>query len=553
MQIDQLLELPPLERVIRDRLGKLPKDLEKAYDEIYAEIQTQEKGVREIADRAFQWVMCSCTPLSTAQLIAAVCQDPETDTVNSVDDMDMDIILSACHNLLVVDPQLKVCRFSHLSVQEYFESRLWRQSEANGTVAKVCLSLLNDLIRHDRSRQSRHDEGVGEEEEEKEEEEEEEEDEEDITGIVRYAMFHWQTHVQRYREENIDTSLAALLKQFLGSTNESGPAYRNWHRMTTEYLWRNRHRNTIPIPLQAKYEQLIPSSMASFALCSFGFHEILSDWWESGCINTEDKNRKGETLLQLAAAGGFVSITEELLKRGADVNAQSEDYGSALMAASAEGHDAIVKLLLKAQADVNAQGGCYGGALVAASHSGHDTSVKLLLEAGADVNMQGGHYGSALQAASLQGNETNMKLLLEAGADVNMQGGHYGSALQAASRWSNDTSVKLLLEAGADVNMQSGYYGSALQAASRQGNDTSVKLLLEAGADVNMQGGTYGSSLQAASYQGDDTTVKLLLEAGADVNMQGGYYGNALRAASRKDNDAAVKLLLKAGAVKSQE
>jgi hypothetical protein len=89
LQIDQLLDLPPLERVIRDRLGKLPKDLEKAYDEIYARIQAQDKRVIEIADRAFQWVMCSCAPLSTAELIAAVCQDPDTDTVNPADDMDI--------------------------------------------------------------------------------------------------------------------------------------------------------------------------------------------------------------------------------------------------------------------------------------------------------------------------------------------------------------------------------------------------------------------------------------------------------------------------------
>src|ERR1700734_1595385 len=119
LQIDQLLDLPPVERVIRDRLGKLPKDLEKAYDEIYANIKAQDERVVQIANRAFQWIMCSCTPLSRTELIAAVCQDPEMDTINSVDDMDLDIVLSACHNLLVVDPQLQVCRFSHLSVQEY--------------------------------------------------------------------------------------------------------------------------------------------------------------------------------------------------------------------------------------------------------------------------------------------------------------------------------------------------------------------------------------------------------------------------------------------------
>jgi ankyrin repeat protein len=542
------LKLPALERVIRDRLGKLPKNLEKAYDEIYAKIEAQEKDVREIADRAFQWVMCSCTPLSTAELIAAVCQDPETDTVNSVDDMDMATILSACQNLLVVDSQLDVCRFSHLSVQEYIENRLWSQSQANATVAKVCLSLLNDPIQLVRARQSPLWNKCEGDEEDEEDEDKSENEKEDITGIVRYAMLHWPTHVQRHGEENIDTRLATLLKQFLGSMKESAPAYRAWHRMTCDYFLDNLGKDAkYDLPLYFTYQELIPSSTASFAICRFGFHETLSDWWESGCVNVEERNHRGKSLLQLAAAGGFASVAEELLKMGADINALGADPSSALAAASYFGKDTIVKLLLEAGADVNVQGGYFGSALQAVSHTSNDTIVKLLLEAGADINVQGGYFGSALQAASYTGDDTAVKLLLEAGADVNVQGGYFGSALQAASR-GNDTTVKLLLEAGADVNAQGGHYGSALQAASNGGNDTIVKLLLEAGADVDAQGGFLGSALQAASSKGNDTTVELLLEAGADVNAQGGHYGSALQAASYCGNDAIVKLLLEAGA-----
>lgn len=145
LQIKQLLELLPLECDIRERLGKLPDSLDKAYDEIYAKIRARKGIAPEIANRAFQWVMCSCTPLSSAKLVAAVRQDPETDAITSVD-INMSIVLDACHNLLVVDQQLGVCRFSHLSVQEYFENHHWNRSQANGLVAKVCLSLLNDPI-----------------------------------------------------------------------------------------------------------------------------------------------------------------------------------------------------------------------------------------------------------------------------------------------------------------------------------------------------------------------------------------------------------------------
>lgn len=93
-------------------------------------------------------IMCSAAPLSSATLVAGVCQDPDTDLVNPVD-IDIDVVLDACQNLLVVDSQLDICRFSHLSVQEFLEKH-WSYQEANGLIAKVCLSLLNDPVEQER-------------------------------------------------------------------------------------------------------------------------------------------------------------------------------------------------------------------------------------------------------------------------------------------------------------------------------------------------------------------------------------------------------------------
>ena len=127
MQINQLLVLGP-PKDIRKRLGKLPKSLKEAYDEIYTTIQAQEGSMPDIANRAFQWVMCSYRPLSPKELVAAVCQDPDKDDVEDID-IDINIVLSACQNLLVVDENRYVCRFAHLSVQEYFEQYHWKSSE----------------------------------------------------------------------------------------------------------------------------------------------------------------------------------------------------------------------------------------------------------------------------------------------------------------------------------------------------------------------------------------------------------------------------------------
>lgn len=67
-------------------------------------------------------------------------QDPDTDEIDEVD-ININTVYGACQHLFIVDPELNVCRFSHLSVGEYFET-LWRTCRADCLVGKVCLSFL---------------------------------------------------------------------------------------------------------------------------------------------------------------------------------------------------------------------------------------------------------------------------------------------------------------------------------------------------------------------------------------------------------------------------
>src|SRR5260221_14633465 len=70
--------------------------------------------------------------------------------------------------------------------------------------------------------------------------------------------------------------------------------------------------------------------------------------------------------LYYASLAGLQDVSEHLLQKKPDVNAQGGEYGNALQAASSGGHEAIVELLLEKKADVNAQGGEYGNSLQAA-------------------------------------------------------------------------------------------------------------------------------------------------------------------------------------------
>jgi hypothetical protein len=376
LQIHQLLDLD-LPKDIRNRLGKLPENLKEAYDEIYKTIQAQKGSKPDIANRAFQWIMCSFRPLSPGELVAAVCQDPDNDDPEEMD-INIHVVLSACQNLLDVDENGHVCRFAHLSVQEYFEQHHWNSSQTNDLVAKVCLLLLNHpdywkkkssiIWYHGRLQRGTQDKNSPQNHQ--------------PSNLLQYARNYWPTHVQSHDAIPADGRLSTLLKRFLGSMNESVPAYQSWYTMLKEE--EEKEWEEADTLLHHHFHELRPSTLASLAICMFGFYNVLPGWWELGFINIEQRNESGHPLIALGAVGGSYAVVNKLLlSKGADINAQGGRYGNALQAASEQGHDKIVELLLSKGADVNAQGGRYGNALQTASLYGYDKIIKILLEKGA--------------------------------------------------------------------------------------------------------------------------------------------------------------------------
>ncbi|KZL79783.1 hypothetical protein CI238_02047 [Colletotrichum incanum] len=102
LQIKQILELRNI-AAIQDRLGKLPKSLKESYDILYQNIEILHPQEKQLADRAFQWVLCAYRPLKTEELILAVCVNSEEDEVPRSTDIDQDVVLELCQNLLIID------------------------------------------------------------------------------------------------------------------------------------------------------------------------------------------------------------------------------------------------------------------------------------------------------------------------------------------------------------------------------------------------------------------------------------------------------------------
>jgi ankyrin repeat protein len=126
--------------------------------------------------------------------------------------------------------------------------------------------------------------------------------------------------------------------------------------------------------------------------------------------------------LQIAVDEGDLEVFRLLLNRGADINAQGGNSGSAVSTAARE-HNTMLKELLEHGADA-ALGGSV--ALVSAARYANNEAISILLDHGADLHCQEGVAGRALHVAAKEGNVSTVKLLLDRGADVNAFGGEYG-------------------------------------------------------------------------------------------------------------------------------
>ncbi|RFU32262.1 hypothetical protein B7463_g4088, partial [Scytalidium lignicola] len=443
-----------LEKDIQGRLRRLPRNLKDAYDDIYKSIP---KDGRQIADRALQWVMCAYRPLSTKELLPAVCQDIDEDEIQHPGDLDEDLLLEYCRNLLVINPSRKVWTPSHLSVIEYFENHLWDQQQANYLVACSCLLLLNSAYSYSNgsNRHEKYGENYGGDADDKSNNDMATYNSKYnfLSGLIRYATWCWMVHVKICDQVIRNQRLSVLLKQSLGSPMDSSIVYRNWYReVSGTYGFLAPRAPRFPF----HFSELEQDSSAS-AICGFGFYTILPHWWDTPWREVISKDETNCRLLHFAAIAGSVSICERLISWGINVNSQVNvtRYGSPMIAAAHLGDMEVVQLLLEHGADVNAQiqVGEYGSALIAGARGGNEKIVQLLLEHKADVNaqIQTGEYGNALIAGAYEGNEKITQLLLKHGADVNAQDqvGCDGTALKAAKLEGTKDIVDLLLQYGA--------------------------------------------------------------------------------------------------------
>eukprot|EP00884_Botryococcus_braunii_P020526 jgi/Botrbrau1/7157/Bobra.0143s0029.1 len=148
---------------------------------------------------------------------------------------------------------------------------------------------------------------------------------------------------------------------------------------------------------------------------------------------------------------GCVEALEELLGRGAAIEAQDEEDWVPLHYAAQAGHPSTVKCLLQrgaSAAPITLDGDT---PLHFAATHGHGDVVELLVDAGADVDVQNGNGQTPLHEATVHGQFDVVQQLLTMGARVDMRTNEGDTALHKAARWNQIKIAALLLDYAADT------------------------------------------------------------------------------------------------------
>ena len=188
-----------------------------------------------------------------------------------------------------------------------------------------------------------------------------------------------------------------------------------------------------------------------------------------------------QTSLQKAAENGQTRRVEQIIARGADVNALDAEGRTALDRAAANDRVEIVQSLLNHGANPNQANRDGMTPLHLAAREGRSASASALLARGAEVNGLDSEGWTPLMYAAYNGFTGVARVLLSQGAGVNLKSKNGYSALSLAADKNQEAMVQLLIQSGADVNSAD---NKGKTAAFYTESDNVLIMLKNAGAKI---------------------------------------------------------------------
>ncbi|KAJ7456174.1 hypothetical protein FB451DRAFT_1512596 [Mycena latifolia] len=361
-------------KAVREALKHLPKGLNATYESAMKRIEDQGDKNKQIAYSTLTWVVNAKRPLTVSEIQTALAVEPDSRELDEDNVMDINIILSVCAGLVIVDKESSVVRLVHYTTQEYLDSiQALQFPDAQIEITRTLLTFLAFDGYPDSSWKSGN-----------------------LSPLVKYSQYCL-AHAAGQPEVQLRDNLLNFCNQAFQWKQTLAPRWFSWDK------WKS---------LPWNYPDWPSKPSALWIAAAANLVETTKFLLEGAPLLRHSNNSE----IIVASHYGHTEIVGILLEKGANINAAGGGYESSLQAAAAGGHTEIVGLLLEKGADVNAAGGRYGSSLQAAAAEGHTDIVGILLERGADVNAAGGKYSTALEIASRCGHNKIVSMLLERGA-----------------------------------------------------------------------------------------------------------------------------------------
>ncbi|KAI4129581.1 MAG: hypothetical protein LQ338_002155 [Usnochroma carphineum] len=562
---------------VRNALRQIPgSTLDGLYEESFSRISKAGQYAQDCATKIFRLLLCTQEPLSPEAVIQAI----DTGSPQRGEPMDLSKMIHICCNFIVLDTELKILRFVHVSFQEFLQTKAdFAPQSTHRAVALSCLDLC--LQGSPQGMEN----GLSPKE-----------------NFHHYSAIYWAEHCRLTGINGGDDFLTSRMHEFVFDEGDVSLCFLDWIENV------NKFAKFLPRdhPLAKSLNSITQSTDGPlFTACAFGLPTVVDRLAYTERFDWHRKNDLGYSALYLAAAAGHKEITERLLQKAVDVDTLGGRFSHPLHAACFSGHIKVVELLLDHGANPKLGPKT---ALEYAILADHENIALLLLQVKFDVSDQEQYdailqqaaeagfvdvvqhlqkeyaslYGTlgspkckalevalfkgrtvliqrqierlsdpskdmpkdSIATAALGGHEALISLLVGKGMELNQEG-RYGTALRAACVMGHESTVRQLLDLGARLDASSSL-GDPLQAAAMRGHESITKMLLSHGASVNNKSGLYGTALQAAAHRGHQRVVEILLDAGADV-YRDGFACDAFHAASEGGHETIVRLLLEKG------
>ncbi|KAM6301702.1 ankyrin repeat, SAM and basic leucine zipper domain-containing protein 1 [Podargus strigoides] len=273
-------------------------------------------------------------------------------------------------------------------------------------------------------------------------------------------------------------------------------------------LGRRRARD-LPAPRRRAQRCVMASVLWRPQIVAAGDEDSDEDGWDIGDVRCdeqaldemlqEDKNEA----LKKALSCGDVSVIEELLNSGINVESSCQFEWTPLMYAAQQANFAVVRLLLDRGANA-----CFeidkftvlmAACAACASEENILKTVELLLSRNVDPNVTCRRQMTPLMYAAIRGYPQVVALLVAHGSHINVQDVNGYSALMWAAQHGHKSVILKLLELGADKNLQTKDEKTAEELA-KINNHLEIHSLLSLAAS-HLQGGYHETIKQETIYK----------------------------------------------------